>query len=132
MQHHLATVFAHRFDLDLGGGARHHDHRARTHGAGGQGQTLGVVAGGGTDHAALALRFTQPRQLVVGATQLERKHRLQILALKQHAVANAARHQRSGMNRGFNGHVVDAGLENPFDVLIQHGVSAKQGNGIAP
>ena len=120
VQHHLAAALAHGFHLDLRGGARHHDHRAHAHGAGRQGQALGVVAGGRADHAAGALLVAEAGQLVVGATQLEGEHRLQILALEQHAVADASGDQRGRMDGRFQRHVVDAGLENPFYVLIKH------------
>ena len=54
-----------------------------------QRHALRVVAGRGADDAALRDRVRQVRDLVVGAAQLEREHRLQVLALQQHRVAEA-------------------------------------------
>jgi hypothetical protein len=48
-----------------------------------------VVAGRRRDDAAPRPR-RQVRHLVVGAAQLEREHRLQVLALEQHGVASRA------------------------------------------
>jgi hypothetical protein len=48
-----------------------------------QRHALGMVAGRGADHAALALRRRQVGDLVVGAAQLEAEHRLHVLALEQ-------------------------------------------------
>ena len=51
---------------------------------------LRVVTGRGTDHAAARDLLGQVRDAVVGAAQLEGKHRLQVLALEPHVVADAA------------------------------------------
>jgi hypothetical protein len=59
------------------------------------------------------------RQLVVGATDLEGKHRLQVFALEQHLVAQPLGQLTSAVQRGFHGHVVDARGEDFLDVLIE-------------
>ena len=69
---------------------RHHDRRAAAEPLRGERHALRVVAGRRRDHAARAARAGgRLRHLVVGAAQLEREHRLQVLALEQHAVAEA-------------------------------------------
>ena len=88
-QHHLAAKATHRVDLDLRGGGRHHDHGACAHLLGAQRHALGVVAGGGANHAFAQLFGTQVRHLVVGAAQLEAAHRLLVFALEQHGVVQA-------------------------------------------
>ena len=50
---------------------------------------LRMVAGRGADHAARGHGRGQVRDLVVGAAQLEGEHRLQVLALEQHACCRA-------------------------------------------
>ena len=47
-----------------------------------------------------ALAGAQMRHLVVGAAQLEREHRLQVLALEQHAVAAGARDSAGATSSG--------------------------------
>ena len=90
VQDHLGAQVHHRLHLDMRRGLRHHDD-------GGNGtlprrerHALRVVAGGGADHATLGRSLRQVRDLVVGAAQLERKDRLQVLALEQHVVAQPA------------------------------------------
>ncbi len=71
VQHRTAAEQAHRVDLDRRRGARHHDPGRDAQPLRRQGHALRMVAGRGADHAARALRFRHPRQLVVGAAQLE-------------------------------------------------------------
>jgi len=52
--------------------------------------------------------------LVIGATQLEGKYRLQVFALQQHRIAKALGQAGHGIERGFNRHVIDARLEDLF------------------
>ena len=85
----LAADRMHRVDLDLRRGYRHHDHGTAIEPGCGQGDALGMVAGRGGDHATLELGPAQRSHLVVGAAQLERKHRLVVLALEQHRAASA-------------------------------------------
>jgi hypothetical protein len=60
----------------------------------------------------LSLLGGEVRDLVVGAAQLEGKHRLQILALQQHTIADAAPTGRRGVERRFDRDVVDLRVEN--------------------
>ena len=81
---------------------------------------LRVVAGRGADHAALRGRVVQRGDLVVGAAQLEREDRLQVLALEQDVVAQPARQPAGRLERGLDRDVVDARLEDAFDVTFLH------------
>ena len=89
VQQRLAAARQHALDLELGSGARHHDHRPHAQALRRQGQALGMVAGGGGDHPAGLLLVAQARDTGVGAADLEGEHRLQVLALEQHPVAQA-------------------------------------------
>ena len=89
VQHHLAAEVEHRLDLDVRRGLRHHDHGRNAAAARRQRHALGMVAGRGADHAAAGDGLGEVRDLVVGAAQLEREDRLQVLALEQDPVAEA-------------------------------------------
>jgi hypothetical protein len=62
--------------------------------------------------------------LVVGAAQLEREHRLQILALEQDAVAEARRQLRRLVDGRLDRDIVDARLEDALDVGLRHGADS--------
>ena len=101
VQHHFATEIAHRAHLDVRRGLRHHDDRGNAAALRRQRHALRVIAGRRADHAALGDRIRQVRNLVVRAAQLEREHRLQVFALEQHGVADAARQARRRLERRF-------------------------------
>ena len=61
------------------------------------------------------------RHLVVGAAQLEREHRLLVLALQQHAVAEAPRQRRRELERRLDRDVVDLGGQDLLQVVDGHG-----------
>ena len=82
---------------------------------------LRMVAGRGADDAALRADRRQLRDLVVGAANFERKHRLQVFPLEQDAIVEAARQPRCGFQRCLDGDVVDLGLEDAIDVVFLHG-----------
>jgi len=121
VQHHFGAARRHRVDLDLRRGHRHDDDGAAAELLRGQRHALRMVAGAGRDHAALERGRRQVRHLVVRAAQLEREHRLQVLALEQQRVAEALRQAGRALERRFDGHVVDARLEDAFDVGLLHG-----------
>jgi hypothetical protein len=120
VQHDLASEIAHRAHLDAGRGLRHHDHRGNATALRSKRHALRMVARRGADDAAPGDRFREVGNLVVGAAQLEREHRLQVLALEQHGIADAAREPRRSVERRFHRHVVDAGLEDSLDVVVGH------------
>jgi len=114
-------MLLHCIDLDLRRGRRHDDHRPATELARRERHALGMIAGRGGDDAALSLRRRQVGHFVVGAAQLEREHRLHVLALEQHAVADPCREIRREFEWRFDRHVIDAGVENSFQVVRVHG-----------
>src|SRR5690606_23810218 len=57
---------------------------------------------------------------VVGATNLEGEHRLQVLALEQDLVAQTLRQLAGEWQGSFLGNVVDARGEDLLDVLFEH------------
>ena len=125
VQHHLGAQAAHRLDLDLRRGLRHHDHGADAELARREGDALRVVAGADGDHAARALGLGQVRDAVVGAAQLEAEDRLQVLALEQDRAAQPARQARRRVERRLPADVVDAaGQDQP-----QHAVDGGNGSG---
>ena len=117
MQHHLGAARAHRIDLDVGGGHRHDNGRRATQLLRRQRHALGMVAGRGRDHAAGQRIRLEVHHLVVGAAQLEREHRLHILALEQDAVVRAPRQVRRRFQRCLDRHVVDARVEDAFQII---------------
>lgn len=120
MQHDFAATGTHAFDLDLGGGLGHHDGGFYAQHLGRQGQALRMVTRRGRDHAARTLFGSQLGQLVVGAANLEREHRLQVFTLEPDLVAQPLGELAGGLQRGFYGNVVDARGEDLFDVLFKH------------
>ena len=126
LQHHLATAGAHRVHLQGGSGDGHDDDGTAAQLACRQRHTLGMVAGRGADHAPGTFLGAEVGHLVVGAAQLERENGLHVLALEQHPVAQAGRQCRGGIQRGFFRHFVDAGVQDPFQVLDGHGQRNRQ------
>ncbi len=126
VQHHLAAAASDRLHLDVRGGLRHHDGGPDTEFLRGQRDTLRMIAGGGADDAALEGLLRQAHHLVVGAAQLERKHRLQVLALEAHGHTEPLRQPRHGVERALDGDVVDARGEDVADVVL-HGRSVPSG-----
>ena len=94
VQHDLGAEGADGVDLERGRGHRHDDQRPAAELARGERDALGMVAGRGADHAARQLLRREVRHLVVGAAQLEAEHRLRVLALEQHLVAEPGREAR--------------------------------------
>jgi len=78
----------------------------------------GVVRG--RDHTMRQVGLRQQGDLVAGPAQLEGKHRLQILALEQHTVAEPGREPRRGIERGLARHVVDVCVEDPLEIAFRH------------
>ncbi|MNH31116.1 hypothetical protein D3C79_914510 [compost metagenome] len=119
VQHHLAAPRTHAFNLELRGGGWHHDGRAHAQLAGGQGDPLGMVAGRRGDHPALALGRAQAAETGVGTADLEGKGRLQVFALEQHLVAEAARQGRRRLQGRFDRQVVHGCRKNAPHVVRQ-------------
>ena len=116
-QHHFRPAGRHGPDFHLRRGHRHHDHRPATESLSPEGHPLGVVAGAGGDDAPFQLRRAEAHHLVVSAPQLEAEDRLQVLALQEHVVLEPPREVRCGIERRFNGHVVDPGPQDSLQHL---------------
>ena len=121
MQDDLRAARLDRGDLDVRRGHRHHDRRRAAEPLRRERDALRVVAGGRRDHAARAFGRGQVRHLVVGAAQLEREHRLLVLALEQHAVAQAMRQRHREVERGLDRDVVDLRVEDLAEIVDRHG-----------
>ena len=129
VQHHLAAERAHRVDLDRRRGHRHDDDGGDAERPRRERDPLGMVAGGGGDHAA----DVAPRGALVGeqdvdaverAAALEREDALLVLALEQHRGAGAGGQQRRGVQPRLGTDVVDAGRQDALDVLLMEIVHA--------
>src|SRR5690606_1775566 len=120
VQHDLAATGAYALDLQPRCGTRHDNGGLDPQFARCQRQTLSMVAGRCGNHAARQFLGRKLRQLVVGAANLEGKHRLQILALEQNLVTETLGELAGGLQRSFHGHVVDARGEDLLDVLFEH------------
>ena len=88
---------------------------------GGERHALRMVAGARRDDAAGALGLGHVRDAVVGAAQLVAEDRLQVLALEQHLVAEAARQPVRPVERRLVRDVVDAAVQDQ----PQHGVGGR-------
>src|SRR5690606_6917353 len=119
VQHHLAAPRPYGLDLDLRRGPWHHDGRLHPHMPRRECQPLGMVTRGCGDHATGTLLVGQLLELVVGATDLEGEHRLQVLALEQHGVAKPLGKEGGTVNGGFDGDIVDRGTEDLLYVTFQ-------------
>ncbi|MCY1439036.1 hypothetical protein D9M71_552550 [compost metagenome] len=119
VQHHLATARTHAFNLEFRGSGRHNDGGAHAQLASRQGDTLGMVAGRSGDHPALALGRAQATEAGIGTADLEGKGRLQVFALEQHLVAQAARQGRRRLQGRFDRQVVNRGRKNAPHVVGQ-------------
>ena len=123
VQHYLAPQVHYRLHLDVRRGLRHDDDGGCAALARRECHTLRVVPGRSADNAALRRSLRQVRDLVVRTAQLEGEHGLQILALEQHAIAQAARQTFRGLERRFDRHIVDPRLENLLDVVVVHAIA---------
>jgi hypothetical protein len=110
---------SHRLHLDRRRRARHHDAAAQPEAHRAGGDALGMVSGGGGDHAGASRRLVERCDRVVGATELEREHRGQVLALEPHVTAEA-RAERGGAieRRGGGQNLGDPGVEDPPQHLV--------------
>ena len=118
VQDHLAAEVDHRLHFDARRGLRHHDRRRDAAALGSECDALRMVAGRGADHAAPGDGLGQMRDLVVRAAHLEREHRLQVLALEQHGIAESAAQARRIFERRLDRDVVHARLEDAFEILV--------------
>ena len=120
VQHDRRAARLDRRDLDVRRGHRHHDRRGAAEPLRRERDALRVIAGGRRDDAARALGGRQMRHLVVRAAQLEREHRLLVLALQQDAVAEPSRQRRREVERRLDRHVVHLRGQDLLQVVDGH------------
>ncbi len=119
VQNDLAAEIRDRLHLDVRRRQRHDDDRRNSPGARRQRDTLRMIAGRGADDAALRADRRQLRDLVVGAANFERKHRLQVFTFEQDAIVQTARQPRCGLQRRLDGDIVDFCLKDPIYVIFR-------------
>jgi len=122
VQVHFRSAGLDRVDLDLGGCGRHDDHRRAAELLGGKRHALSVIAGRRSDDSAGKRRRGQIRHLVVGAAALEGEHRLHVLALQEHPVAEPRREVGCDLQGRLHRHVVHARPENTLQIVVFHRV----------
>ncbi len=122
VQHDFGAQIGDRLHLDVGRRQRHDDDRRNAASARAERHTLGMVAGRCADHAALRADRRQLGDLVVGAANFERKHRLEVFTLEEHAIVEAARKAGCRFQRGLDGDVIYLGFEDSFYVIFLHGL----------
>src|SRR6185437_705221 len=90
--------------------------RPRAQALRGERHALRMVSRGGADHAARERSGLEVRHLVVRAAQLEREHRLLVLALEEHVVAQAPRDGGGALERALDRDVVHLRREDRLEV----------------
>ena len=125
-QHHLRPEPLHRLHLDARRRLRHDDEGTNPEPARGERNPLRMIAGGRRDDPTRPLLAGERRELVVGASELEREYRLKVLALEPDLAAEPRGELRSKLQRGLARHVVDARLQDLGDVVSGH---ANRGRG---
>ena len=118
---HFATTAFDSINLDARRRRRHHNHRPATHLGRRERNTLRMIARRSADHATLELFGGKTGDLVISATQLEGKDRLQVFALQQNLVADPCRKVAGQIERRFDGHIVNLCVENFFEIIRVHG-----------
>jgi hypothetical protein len=125
LENDLGAVSGNGIDLDRRRGAGHHDGRFAAEFTRRERHALGVVACRHRQYAGRALGLAQSGHLVVGAAQFEGKHRLQVFALEQHAMANTSRQSSCFGQWRLDRHLVDARSQHGAQVIghrIRHEV----------
>ncbi len=131
VQHDRRAAGLHRGDLDVRSGHRHHDRRGAAEPLRRERDALRMVARRRGDDAARALGRREMRHLVVRAAQLEREHRLLVLALEKDAVAEPSRQRRREIERRFDRHVVNLRGQDLLQVIDGHDQTANGGTNAA-
>ena len=126
-KHNLTTQPLHSLDLDGGRGHGHDDGSLAAQLARAKGNALSMIASRGGNNAPAQFFIGKVRHLVVGASNLEGKNRLEVFALEQNIIAGAARKTDRLVQRGFYRHVVHAAQKDTvqvFAVLVHENVLA--------
>ena len=85
----------------------------------GQGYPLSMIAGRGAYHASLLLFLSQRFQSGIGATQLERKNRLEILALEVHLDAQPFRKGIEVLQGSLTHEIIQPAMQDPGNMTIE-------------
>ena len=117
---HLRPKPLDRVHLDARRRLRHDDEGPNPELARGQRDALRVIAGRRRDDPARTLLAGERRELVVGASELEREYRLKILALEPYLAAKPGGELRSEVERRLPRHLVDARFQDLGDVISGH------------
>ena len=131
-QNHFGAERPHRLDLDLRRRLGHDDERAQAEMPRRVGDALGVIAGACRDDAAGALGVGHVGDPVVRAAQLVAEDRLQILALEQDLVLEAAREVHRRFERRLVGDIVHAAGENQPEHVVGGDVGSRHGRDHRP
>ncbi|CAJ6855767.1 DEAD/DEAH box helicase [Burkholderia pseudomallei] len=113
-----SAVRAHRVDLHLRRRHRHDDHRLHVHPRGRERDALRMVARRRGDHPARERVGRDVRHLVVRAAQLEREHRLVVLALQVDGVAQPRGQVARAFELGFERDVVHPGGQDFLQIIV--------------
>ncbi|CAJ6434725.1 Uncharacterised protein [Burkholderia pseudomallei] len=113
-----SAVRAHRVDLHLRRRHRHDDHRLHVHPRGRERDALRMVARRRGDHPARERVGRDVRHLVVRAAQLEREHRLVVLALQVDRVAQPCGQVVRAFELGFERDVVHPGGQDFLQIIV--------------
>jgi len=120
VQDHLRPARLDRIDLDLGGGGGHDDGRGATELLRGERHALSMVARRRGDDTACERSGREIDHLVVCAAALEGEHRLHVLALQEHPVAEPRGKIGRDFERRLERNVVDSRLQDPLEIVVFH------------
>ncbi len=118
------------FGFESGGCDRHDDGRAASEALGAHRDPLSMVAGGGTDDAAGEFFRGEVSHLVVGAAKLETEDRLGVFSLEPDLVVDPFGEFAGEFERGLDGDVVDLGVEDAVEVVLEVDGHGGRGAGI--
>jgi hypothetical protein len=117
-----------RAHLDRRRGARHHDPAPHAEAPGRECDALRVVARRGGDRAGGAIALAEAGHAIVGAADLEREDRRQVLALQEHRSLEATRERLHRIERRrLRQHLRDARVERALEHVVHHATPAACG-----
>ena len=117
VQHHFPLQRLDRVNLELRGGGGHHHHSPAAQLLCAERHALGVVASRCANHPFFKLCRRQVRHFVVSPAQFEAEHRLRVLTLEQHGVAQAVAQCSGGLQCRLDSDVVHPCREDFFEVI---------------
>ena len=127
VEQYFRPTALHRVNLDRRRGHRHDDPCRAAQSLSRKRHPLSMIPGGGSYDPTRAFPGGQVRHPVVRAAQLEREHRLLILALQQHRIAEPHRQRRGNLERRFDCDVVNLGRQDLLEIVDRHRIQAREG-----